>query len=576
VTLDLHDPRPDTLAATPGVEWATPRWSPDGRRIAVTRREAGQQDIVVLDARGALLWRVTDDRAVERVPAWSPDGRWLLFSSDRSGVSQIYAVLAGGPAAEPTGAATAPGALRQVTHVATGALDPEVAPDGRTLFFVEYDADGYHVQRAPFEADRWTMPAPLDARFREVERPPPLDARPATGGATSPMSDYSPLPSLRPYAWIPVLETGGVRGTALGAATFGSDVVGRHSYGAAASWAPESGRAEWALEYDWAGLGNPLFSARIERDWDLDGRVLIEPDPGAPEMTADVVSRIDELGLDMTLLRRRWRSTAALSVGASRIMGRRTIDGAPGFTLAPELRPIDRWSARAVAAYANARGFVRSISREEGVTALAGIERMWDAAGAGQTFAEAFTELHARASTYQDVRVFGFADHVLAGRVAGVLRTGVSAPLSSAGGAPGAVLDLGLASLRSGRFLHARGYRSGTRAGTRGWSASLEYRLPLDLVARGHRLLPVFLQSVSGAAFLDVADAWCRPTQIERGRCGPEDARDERPLIGAGVELRADVVAYFNAAFRLRAGLGFPLTPPGGGPRAYVAFGPAF
>ena len=34
---------------------------------------------------------VTRDRAFHRDPAWSPDGRYLLFSSDRTGVFDVYA-----------------------------------------------------------------------------------------------------------------------------------------------------------------------------------------------------------------------------------------------------------------------------------------------------------------------------------------------------------------------------------------------------------------------------------------------------------------------------------------------------
>jgi len=71
---------------------------------------------------------VTQDRAFERDPAWTPDGQWLLFSSDRSGVYDIYAWR--------------PGEIRQVTRMVLGAFEPQPSPDGKQLALVTYSARG--------------------------------------------------------------------------------------------------------------------------------------------------------------------------------------------------------------------------------------------------------------------------------------------------------------------------------------------------------------------------------------------------------------------------------------------------
>ena len=66
-----------------------PKWSPDGRRIAFTRREDvggeytkfSEDDVFVMDADGTDLRQLTPDRAGIHAgqPAWSPDGRSLVF-----------------------------------------------------------------------------------------------------------------------------------------------------------------------------------------------------------------------------------------------------------------------------------------------------------------------------------------------------------------------------------------------------------------------------------------------------------------------------------------------------------------
>ena len=59
-----------------------PRFSPDGRRIAVTINEGGAEDIWTFDLRSQILSRLTFDRAA-RMPEWSPDGRRIVYAHRR-------------------------------------------------------------------------------------------------------------------------------------------------------------------------------------------------------------------------------------------------------------------------------------------------------------------------------------------------------------------------------------------------------------------------------------------------------------------------------------------------------------
>lgn len=58
------------------------------------------------------------------------------------------------------------GKLSMVTNVKTGAFMPEVTPDGRTLFYIGYTADGFDLFSMPLDAARYLKAPPPPARDR--------------------------------------------------------------------------------------------------------------------------------------------------------------------------------------------------------------------------------------------------------------------------------------------------------------------------------------------------------------------------------------------------------------------------
>ena len=62
-----------------------PRFSPDGRRLAVEIREGRQVDVWVYERERDKLSRLTFDGGDNRYPAWTPDGRRVTFASARGG-----------------------------------------------------------------------------------------------------------------------------------------------------------------------------------------------------------------------------------------------------------------------------------------------------------------------------------------------------------------------------------------------------------------------------------------------------------------------------------------------------------
>jgi len=83
------------VPSAPGIEWAQPRFAPDGVTIAAVRVHGGWHDIVLLNREGALLREVTDDPAIDVMPAFSPDGRLLVWSREVDGTPQIAGLALG-------------------------------------------------------------------------------------------------------------------------------------------------------------------------------------------------------------------------------------------------------------------------------------------------------------------------------------------------------------------------------------------------------------------------------------------------------------------------------------------------
>lgn len=122
---------------------ATPRFHPAGDWAAVSVWREGRRDLWLADGAGRLVRRLTRDRAIDRDPWWSTDGATLFFSSDRTGVPNVFALD------------VATERLWQVTHVATGAVHPTVSPDGTRIAWQQYRNDGWQIRLAELDRTTW-------------------------------------------------------------------------------------------------------------------------------------------------------------------------------------------------------------------------------------------------------------------------------------------------------------------------------------------------------------------------------------------------------------------------------------
>jgi Tol biopolymer transport system component len=108
-----------------------PQLSPDGERYVARWPRLTQEDIAVFNKDGSNWRALTDDKFQDRRPRWFPDGQRIAFTSDRSGVNQIWSINADG-----TG-------LKQLTFAeGNGASSPVISPDGKSLTYLQFKDTG--------------------------------------------------------------------------------------------------------------------------------------------------------------------------------------------------------------------------------------------------------------------------------------------------------------------------------------------------------------------------------------------------------------------------------------------------
>lgn len=75
---------------------ATPRWFPDGSRIAFTSNRFGSNDVYTIRPDGSDLRRLTFDSANEVLFGVTPDGKWVMGHTNAWGRANVFAASTGG------------------------------------------------------------------------------------------------------------------------------------------------------------------------------------------------------------------------------------------------------------------------------------------------------------------------------------------------------------------------------------------------------------------------------------------------------------------------------------------------
>ncbi|WP_333680660.1 Tol-Pal system beta propeller repeat protein TolB [Dyella sp.] len=140
------------ISARKGINGA-PAWSPDGSKLAVALSYTGNPEIYVMDLASRQETRLTRSLAINTEPVWSPDGQSIYFTSDRSGRPQIYRVAASG------------GTPERVSFQGQQNLDAAVSYDGKQIAMVQANGNVYRIaimDQSLGGQVRFISPGPID------------------------------------------------------------------------------------------------------------------------------------------------------------------------------------------------------------------------------------------------------------------------------------------------------------------------------------------------------------------------------------------------------------------------------
>ena len=112
---------------------SAPAWSPDGRRLAVTLSRDGNSQIFIMNAEGGEVRRVMSSPGIDTEACFTPDGQSLLFTSDRGGSPQIYRLN------------IASGTVERVTFDGSYNVSPRALPDGKGIVYVRRDGGRFQI-----------------------------------------------------------------------------------------------------------------------------------------------------------------------------------------------------------------------------------------------------------------------------------------------------------------------------------------------------------------------------------------------------------------------------------------------
>jgi len=514
----------------------TPRFSPDGRKVAYSAwRKGGYRDVHVIDLETGQITKVTHDRALDTGPAWSPDGSLLYFSSDRTGIANIYAW------------APATGRTRQVTNLVSGAYTPAPSPDGTTLAYIGYTSRGFDIYVLDLDpATNRRAPAYVD------DRPPPSDSDSLVAARSK---RYAGARTLYPRFWGLDLEEDAF-GQQLGIFTRGNDAAEFHDFFARLGISLEEGYVNVDLRYTLRRMPPDLSVSFFRRVTPRGGFVVnglqrpyVEDSYGG------------RLGISQVIPRSFHSNFISASYGLSWARSLSTFEGRLSPNFPPPILPASGLNAdiRLTWTYSDARRHLYDYNPSEGRTLGASLSFAHPGIGSR------FKSLAASWFIRRFIEMPWAQHHVLAFRYGGGAGWDSRGQrgIFSLGGFPETSFLDQLINFEQQGGVALRGYPAFSVFGNRFQLVQTEYRFPLTRVLRGPSTVPVFFDRMWGLVFFDVGDAYFGPLDLSSLKKG------------TGAELHFDFTLGYTQPMSLRLGFAYGFDE-GGGAQFYVGFGRPF
>jgi Tol biopolymer transport system component len=502
------------LSAESGNQLETPRYSPDGSMFTIgVWQPGGYKDIWILDSQGNKIDELMHDRAIDGNAVWSPDGKIIYFSSDRTGIFNLYAYE------------LASKKIYQVTNVLGGAFTPVPSPDGKVLAFSSYSASGYDIHVRPADSASWKLAESNQDRYPSMAY--------ADKPVVTSTHSYNPLPTLVPRYWFPWFGYSEESKDLFGFITSGQDAVEHHAYVLEGLYSPRTYRKWYAFNYAYDGLYPTLLVGASDLDNTFSD--LLKD----PARTKDYVQRERTVDAALIFPLLKFQRQHELLIGYRRKEISALTDLPPwsGYS-GPMPAQGKLTSGRVVYLFNSARQYGFSISPEDGRTLELGYKRYDKSLGGDFNISKYTADWHEYIN-------FPWKHHVLQARAFAGTSAGDVMPQGAfqvGGDNPGDTLIP-----VDNEIVFLRGYPVNAFRGRKAGLASIEYRFPITDIQQGWSSTPVFLRRVHGAVFGEAGNAW-------------EDglrSRDFKRSAGAEIRLEADLSYQLPVTFRIVYAYGF-------------------
>lgn len=536
-----------------GTQLYQPSWSPDGDMIALSTWRQGYQDIYILNFHPSnistpTLQPIYQDKSIDLSPCWSSDSKFLFFSSDRTGIYNIFAF------------SLSDKKLYQVTNVLSGAFQPALSPDDKKLAYIEYHTTGYELHLIEVDSDKWTeieyvepsinLDIKQQTLYQQTEQ---LKNLTNSSKSNYPVHPYYPFTSFWPPTyWIPAAQLT-ENDLGVGFSTELEDVLGFHSLPLTITYGLLTNSLSYNFNYYNYTLlpilnlylsGNAVLASQTPTSWWEEGKAGINIYFPLEGHTAFATNS------------RSYRQIFSL--------GYQYEKSSTTNTLSPLNANQEKISSlRLGYSYSDAEKYGFSISPELGNSLSLTYEHADKAFGGDYTF---------------DKLIFDGRKFIPLPSLHQVLALRLVAGFSSSNlmdlDLDGEIFKLGgnysadnLSNIDVNTF-SLRGYKPATLEGNNLLLTSLEYRFPLANIEHSIKLgsLSIFLERLSGVFFIDIGNAW-ESTIVNTNTTNEEDEinsiwQDFKSSIG--VELKADFNYKYDSPFTLRLGAAKALSDPKG------------
>ena len=483
-------------------QFLNPRWSWDGRYIAVTiKNNTGESSVKIFDTEGKGFTTVISNEHLNIFPCWSRDDKYVIFSSDLTGIANLYAY------------SITEQSLYRVTNLIGGAYESQVSPDNKAIALISYDSSGFNIYTMPFSPVTFKKVYPAkEFTVEEVERYRHVNTT---------EKPYSPLPTLIPTWWLPTISLAS-DAYSVGVYTAATDLLEHNNYTFQAGYTAYP-RSQWRPGFS-ATYDNTSYAPDIGISGSITPQIAGSYKDANNGIVHAYIQQTDSVAISLSYPINHVRYRQSIGAGYH-YSYKSSLTQLPAYVVNP---PFTGTLSGFTANYFidTTSVFNTSVSNEDGVYFSTYFERDLSLLGSDRDLSQSYSVVKGYipgAGKNHVVYVKG-----IYGFVAGMSK---NYAMFSIGGTQPFYNSIDYTTVP------VRGYPAGWLTGTEAYAATFEYRCPLGIVDRGIATLPFYLDKVSLFPFFDIG------------------SNTHNTITSTGIELNLDT--YIGYIFPFRFTLGY-------------------